>query len=181
MRAGALHHVGILEATSVSLPASLPWDRIRDTINLSQDLMLKCFILAWNYLQHTELLQWFLVYVLYAFLFVIVCWFQIGGGIQADCRGTFSTMNRGQAEFRICQDSQDRHQPIVHSTVIRFQSHVPEYPYMFLSAQCRRNIVLKHFWEVCNHTVVTLVCVQGQAVLSEVQRKFNVTKKDLQG
>lgn len=48
MRAGALHHVGILEATSVSLPASLPWVRIRDTINLSQDLTLKHFILAWN-------------------------------------------------------------------------------------------------------------------------------------
>lgn len=52
MRAGVLHHVGILEATSVSLPASLPWVRIRETIHLSQDLTLKRFILAWNNLQH---------------------------------------------------------------------------------------------------------------------------------
>lgn len=41
MRAGALHHVGTLEVTFVSLLASLPWIKIRDTVTVSQDLRAK--------------------------------------------------------------------------------------------------------------------------------------------
>lgn len=41
MTAVALHHVGTLEVTFVSLPASLPWIKIRDTINVSQELRAK--------------------------------------------------------------------------------------------------------------------------------------------
>lgn len=116
---------------------------VRESRNRSRDFMLKSFILA--------------RFLLQTFLFAIVCSFDIGGEIPHDCHGN-STMTRGREEFRICQDCWDRYQLI---TVLSFYSHVAEYPYSFLSAQCERNLALKHFWEVCHHAFVTLECVQG--------------------
>lgn len=74
------------------------------------------------------LLSWFLIHVLFTFLFVIICSFQIAGGIQHDCHGTLRTMNKDQEEFRICQDSEDGYQLTDHSPqFLEPRTRVPVY------------------------------------------------------
>lgn len=83
-RAGARHHVGNLEVTFVSLPASLPWIRIRCKMNVSQNLPAKTFDVSMKQFSPA-------VSCLCAlYIFAIICSFQIGEGIKHDCHGPFS-------------------------------------------------------------------------------------------
>lgn len=66
-RAGAPHHVGNLEVTFVSLPASLPWIKMRYKINVSQNLRAKMFDARMKQFR-TRFLEWFLVHVLYTLM-----------------------------------------------------------------------------------------------------------------